>query len=148
MAGQILEWEKKKRLLIISYEKEDDELITKSLNFISDNTCEIDDRSLELIFFEKFKNKNFEKPKFVNGYGIWLLGYDGEFKHFSSDSSILFNTLYYCILFSSVNFLVCSFWLVFGSYVAKYLKKKIIWRCFMFLMAIFLLISAYLILIQ
>ena len=31
--------------------KEDDELITKSLNFISGNTCEINDRNLELIFF-------------------------------------------------------------------------------------------------
>ena len=89
MAGQISEFVWKKRLLIISYEKENNELISKSLNFISDNTCEIDDRGLELIFFKKFKNKNFEKPKFVNGYGIWLLGYDGEVKDFSSDSSIL-----------------------------------------------------------
>ena len=89
MAGKISELVWKKRLLIISYEKEDDELKTKSLNFISDNTCEINDRSLELIFFKKFKNKNFDKPKFVNGYGIWLLGYDGEVKNFSSDSSIL-----------------------------------------------------------
>ena len=89
MAGQISELVWEKRLLIISYEKEDDELITKSLKFISDNTCEIDDRSLELIFFKKFKNKNFEKPKFVNRYGIWLLGYDGEVKYFSSNSSIL-----------------------------------------------------------
>ena len=89
MAGQISKLEWQKRLLIISYEKEDDELISKSLNFISKNTCEIDDRNLELIFFKKFKNKNFEKPKFVNAYGIWLLGYDGEVKDFSSDSSIL-----------------------------------------------------------
>ena len=89
MARQISELEWEKRLLIISYEKEDDGLISKSLNFISENICGIDDRNLELIFFKKFKNKNFEKPKFVNGYGIWLLGYDGEVKDFSSDSSIL-----------------------------------------------------------
>ena len=89
MAGQISELVWKKRLLIISYEKKDDELITKSLNFISENTCEINDRSLKLIFFKKFKNKNFEKPKFINGYGIWLLGYDGRVKDFSSDNSIL-----------------------------------------------------------
>ena len=56
MAGQISKLVWKKRLLIISYEKEDDELITKSLNFISGNTCEINDRNLELIFFKKFKN--------------------------------------------------------------------------------------------
>ena len=89
MAKQISEFEWKKRLLIISYAKKDDDLITKSLSFKSENTCEIDDRNLEFIFFEKFKNKNFEKPKFVNGYGIWLLGYDGSVKDFSSDSSIL-----------------------------------------------------------
>jgi threonine/homoserine/homoserine lactone efflux protein len=67
---------------------------------------------------------------------------------FSLDGSIFFKTSYYFILFSLVNFMVCFFWLVFGSYVSKYLKKKIIWRCFMFLMAIFLLFSGYLILIQ
>ena len=89
MAGQISELKWKKRLLIISYEKEDDELIFKSLNFISENKCEINGRNLELIFFKKFKNKNFEKPKFVNGYGVWLLGYDGGVKDFSSDSAVL-----------------------------------------------------------
>ena len=89
MAGKISELAWKKRILIISYEKENDELIYESLNFISDNTCKIDDRNLELILFKKFKNKNFDKPKFVNAYGIWLLGYDGEVKDFSSDSSIL-----------------------------------------------------------
>ena len=74
MAGKISELVWKKRLLIISYEKVDDELISNSLIFISDNTCEINDRSLELIFFKKLKNKNFDKPKFLNRYGIWLLG--------------------------------------------------------------------------
>ena len=67
---------------------------------------------------------------------------------FSLDGSILFKTSYYFILFGTINLMVCSFWLVFGSYVSKYLKKKIIWRCFMYLMALFLLFSGYLILIQ
>ena len=67
---------------------------------------------------------------------------------FSLDGSIFFKSSYYFILFASVNFMVCSFWLLFGSYVSKYLKKKIIWRCFMFLMAILLMFSGYLILIQ
>lgn len=67
---------------------------------------------------------------------------------FSLDGSIVFKASCYFILFSLVNFIVCFFWLVFGSYVSKYLEKKIIWRCFMFLMAIFLLFSGYLILIQ
>ena len=67
---------------------------------------------------------------------------------FSLDGSIFFKTSYYFTLFAAVNFMVCSFWLVFGSYVSKYLKKKIIWRCFTYLMAIFLIFSGYLILIQ
>ena len=67
---------------------------------------------------------------------------------FSLDGSIFFKSLYCFILFASVNFIVCSLWLAFGSYVSKYLKKKIIWRCFMCLMAIFLMFSGYLILIQ
>ena len=45
---------------------------------------------------------------------------------FSLDGSIFFKTSYYFILFAAVNFMVCCFWLVFGSYVSKYLKKKII----------------------
>ena len=67
---------------------------------------------------------------------------------FRLDGSIFLKMSFYFILFASVNFMVCSFWLVFGSYVSNYLKKKIIWRCFMYLMAIFLMFSGYLILIQ
>ena len=67
---------------------------------------------------------------------------------FSLDCSIFLKMSFYFILFATVNFMVCSFWLIFGSYVSKYLKKKIIWRCFMYLMAIFLMFSGYLILIQ
>ena len=66
---------------------------------------------------------------------------------FSLDGSIFFTMSYYCILFSLVNLMVCFFWLIFGSYVSRYLKKKIIWRCFMLLMAIFLMFSGYLIII-
>ena len=66
---------------------------------------------------------------------------------FNLDGSVFFKTLFYFILFATVNFMVCSFWLVFGSYVSKYLKRKIIWRCFMYLMALFLMFSGYLILI-
>ena len=91
MAKQIsdLNWEK--RVIIISYEKQSDELFTKSIKYISENKCEIDDRNLEIIFFEKFKNINFLTPKFINEkYGIWLLGYDGKIKDYSLDEKILF----------------------------------------------------------
>ena len=94
MAKQIsdLNWEK--RVIILSYEKKSDKLFTKSIKYISDNKCEIDDRNLEIIFFEKFKNINFLTPKFINEkYGIWLLGYDGKIKDYSLDEKILFRLL-------------------------------------------------------
>ena len=90
MAEQISELLWKKRLLIIAYEKKDDQLLSKTINFISENECKIKNRNLELIFFKKFKNKKFTTPEFVkNNYGIWLLGYDGVIKDFSYDDSIL-----------------------------------------------------------
>ena len=97
MAKQIsdLNWEK--RVIIISYEKQSDELFTKSIKYISENKCEIDDRNLEIIFFENYKNKVFLTPKFINKKnGIWLLGYDGEIKDYSHDDKIflrLFNLI-------------------------------------------------------
>ena len=97
MAKQIsdLNWEK--RVIIISYEKQSDELFTKSIKYISENKCEIDDRNLEIILFENYKNKVFLTPKFINKKnGIWLLGYDGEIKDYSQDDKIflrLFNLI-------------------------------------------------------
>ena len=97
MAKQISDFNWEKRIIIISYGKQNDELFTKSIKYISDNKCEIDDRNLEIIFFENFKNKNFLTPKFINEKnGIWLLGYDGEIKDYSKDDKIflrLFNLI-------------------------------------------------------
>ena len=89
MAKQISELNWKKRLLVISYEKQNDQIFTKTKKFIFDNKCEIEDRKLEVIFIEKFKNKDFVTPKFINKkYGIWLIGYDGMIKDYSSDDKI------------------------------------------------------------
>jgi hypothetical protein len=82
-----LSWEK--RLLVVSYEKQDDLIFTKTKKFISSNKCEIEDRNLEIIFYEKFENKDYSKPEFINNkYGIWLIGYDGMIKDSSSDHEI------------------------------------------------------------
>ena len=89
MAKQISELSWEKRLLVISYDKQDDEIFIKSKQFISDNKCEIEDRNLEIIFYEKFKNKDYVKPDFINKkYGIWLIGYDGMIKDSSFDDKI------------------------------------------------------------
>ena len=89
MAKQISELSWEKRLLVISYDEQEDQIFIKSKKFISDNKCEIEDRTLEIIFYEKFINKDYEKPEFINNkYGIWLIGYDGMVKDFSNDDKI------------------------------------------------------------
>ena len=89
MAKQISELNWKKRLLVISYQNEDDLVFIQTTKFISDNTCQIVDRNLEIIFFENFKNKQYTTPDFIKDkYGIWLIGYDGIIKDFSSDDKI------------------------------------------------------------
>ena len=97
MAKQISELSWEKRLLVISYEKKNDRIFIKTKKFISDNKCKIEDRNLEIIFYEKFENKNYSKPDFIdNKYGIWLIGYDGKIKDSSSDNKIflrLFNLI-------------------------------------------------------
>ena len=97
MANQISELRWEKRLLIISYENIDDQIQTKTEKFIFYNKCEIEDRNLKIIFYEKFENKEFATPDFINNkYGIWLIGYDGMVKDYSSNDKIfsrLFNLI-------------------------------------------------------
>tara|TARA_B100000700_G_scaffold58020_1_gene63020 strand:- start:277 stop:564 length:288 start_codon:yes stop_codon:yes gene_type:complete len=65
--------------------------LSKLKNLYLDNKCKIEDRNLEIIFYEKFENKDYSKPEFINKkYGIWLIGYDGIIKDFSSDDKIFF----------------------------------------------------------
>ncbi len=56
--------------------------------FVSENECSINDRNLKFIYFEKFKNNEFETPTFLNKYGIWLIGYDGSIKDYSINKKI------------------------------------------------------------
>ena len=90
MAKQISELNWKKRLLIISYQNDGDQIFIKTTKFISNNKCEIEDRNLQIVFFKKFKNKNYIIPTFIKSKnGIWLIGYDGNVKDYSIDDSIL-----------------------------------------------------------
>ena len=59
MAKQISELGWEKRVLVISYENQNDQIFIKAKKFISDHKCEIEDRNLEIIFYEKFKNKDY-----------------------------------------------------------------------------------------
>ena len=88
MAKQIsdLNWEK--RVVIISFENKKEKIFLSSQKFIQENRCAVDDRNVQFIFFEKFKNTEFEMPKFVSKYGIWLIGYDGSIKDYSVNEKI------------------------------------------------------------
>ena len=94
MAKQIAELNWKKRLLLVSYQNEDDLIYNQSTKFISNNKCQIDDRNLEIIFFENFENKQYITPDFIKDkYGIWLIGYDGNIKDYSEDDRIYLGLL-------------------------------------------------------
>ena len=83
-------WEN--RLFIISYKKGDNEIKNYVEEFIQKNQCEFDDRNLKVIFFENYKNSNYQSPSYITGnFGFWLVGYDGGVKLFSKDASILKN---------------------------------------------------------
>ena len=89
MAKQISKFNWEMRLLVVSYQKQDDQIFIKTKNFISEKKCEIEDRNLEIIFYKNFKNKDYLKPEFINNkFGIWLIGYDGMIKYYSSDEKI------------------------------------------------------------
>ena len=57
MAKQISELNWKKRLLLISYQNDGDQIFIKTTKFISDNKCEIEDRNLEIVFLRNLKIK-------------------------------------------------------------------------------------------
>ena len=83
-------WEK--RLLIISLENGNIKIKNFTEEFIQKNQCEFDDRNLKVIFFENYKNSNYQSPSYIIGnFGFWLVGYDGGVKLFSKDASILKN---------------------------------------------------------
>ena len=50
MAKQLSELSWEKRLLIVSYNQKEDQLLTRAKEFISINKCELEDRNLEIIF--------------------------------------------------------------------------------------------------
>ncbi len=83
-------WEN--RLLIISYKKGNTDIKNSIKKLIQKNQCEFDDRNLKVIFFENYKNSNYQTPSYVNNkFGFWLVGYDGGVKLFSKDAIIIEN---------------------------------------------------------
>ena len=58
--------------------------------FFKKNKCENDNRNLKYIRIVGNEVKKYNiSEKFKNKYGMWLIGYDGQIKSYSSDISLL-----------------------------------------------------------
>ena len=81
-------WEK--RILLLIADKKNINLINQVNDFFKNNTCQNNLRNLELYKIIGVEIKNYRLPKMYDSQtGIWLIGYDGEIKLFSKNSSML-----------------------------------------------------------
>ena len=81
-------WEK--RIVLFISKSKYVYFINETDNFFKKNKCENDNRNLKYIRIvgDEVKKYNISE-KFRNKYGMWLIGYDGQIKSYSSDISLL-----------------------------------------------------------
>ncbi len=81
-------WEK--RIVLFISKSKYVYFINETDNFFKKNKCENDNRNLKYIRIvgDEVKKYNISE-KFNNKYGMWLIGYDGQIKSYSSDISLL-----------------------------------------------------------
>ena len=81
-------WEK--RIVLFISKSKYVYFINETDNFFKKNKCENDNRNLTYIRIvgDEVKKYNISE-KFKNKYGMWLIGYDGQVKSYSSDISLL-----------------------------------------------------------
>ena len=81
-------WEK--RIVLFISKSKYVYFINETDNFFKKNKCENDNRNLKYIRIvgDELKKYNISE-KFKNKYGMWLIGYDGQIKSYSSDISLL-----------------------------------------------------------
>ena len=81
-------WEK--RIVLFISKSKYVYFINETDNFFKLNNCENDSRNLHYIRIvgDDVKKYNISE-KFKNKYGMWLIGYDGQIKSYSSDISLL-----------------------------------------------------------
>ena len=81
-------WEK--RIVLFISKSKYVYFINETDNFFKKNKCENDNRNLKYIRIvgDEVKKYNISE-KFKNKYGMWLIGYDGQIKSYSSDISLL-----------------------------------------------------------
>ena len=81
-------WEK--RIILFISKSKYVYFINETDNFFKKNKCENDNRNLKYIRIVGDEVKKYNvSEKFNNKYGMWLIGYDGQIKSYSSDISLL-----------------------------------------------------------
>ena len=81
-------WEK--RIVLFISKSKYVYFINETDNFFKKNKCENDNRNLNYIRIVGDEVKKYKiSEKFKNKYGMWLIGYDGQIKSYSSDISLL-----------------------------------------------------------
>ena len=81
-------WEK--RIVLFISKSKYVYFINETDNFFKKNRCENNNRNLKYIRIVGDEVKKYKiSEKFKNKYGMWLIGYDGQIKSYSSDISLL-----------------------------------------------------------
>ena len=79
-----------RRIVLLISEENHLNVINETDNFFNRNSCENEERNLEYIrIVGDDINKYIIPDRYKNKYGIWLIGYDGGDKSYSSDASLL-----------------------------------------------------------
>ena len=79
-----------RRIVLLISEEMHLNVINEADNFFNRNSCENEERNLEYIrIVGDDINKYIIPDRYKNKYGIWLIGYDGGDKSYSTDASLL-----------------------------------------------------------
>ena len=79
-----------RRIVLLISEESNLNVINETDNFFNRNSCENEERNLEYIrIVGDDINKYIIPDRYKNKYGIWLIGYDGGDKSYSTDASLL-----------------------------------------------------------
>ena len=79
-----------RRIVLLISEENHLNVIKETDNFFNRNSCENEERNLEYIrIVGDDINKYIIPDRYKNKYGIWLIGYDGGDKSYSTDASLL-----------------------------------------------------------
>ena len=81
------------RLLLINFIEK-----TTSLDQLLENKnilCQFEDRKLKIIKFKNNESSTYITPSYIkNKFGVWLIGYDGSVKYFTSIEEFNFDDIF------------------------------------------------------